>query len=438
MSATTPSTHDRSSTTTRRPKLKAVRAAPSAATRDLRPHPSAAIFPRMPDLEFRELCADIEANGLRMPITVHEGQILDGLNRWRACLEIGIEPAKRPWDRRGTVQDFVVRANLLRRNITQSQRAILAVLLVGDSAAAPGRPKKLEPDGGGNGAALHHSGPKGRTRDIEAAKWGVSPRLWADARKLVKGGNPELVKRVRLGELDIAQALRLAEWPSGELEAALELPADELPKVARKRRPERTCTEPGPGRPSTAAEPEPPAAAPAAVEPAAPPPSTAERAPDQAVAPKRPGRDKLRLQPRPVAEPGIGLEPGDTRSALAPTGPVDVPALGVAHEPAGVETGVATMPGPAGDAASLEAAMAGFRGAFSGLEEALRPVGFGDDSRRERLWDALKPFRERIVELLQSASPTRWAPCQSCLGKGQAHGRPCKKCGATGRGFDLD
>ena len=48
-------------------------------------HPLAAAFPLLSPAELESLAADIERNGLRHPVVVYEGAILDGRNRCRAC-----------------------------------------------------------------------------------------------------------------------------------------------------------------------------------------------------------------------------------------------------------------------------------------------------------------------------------------------------------------
>jgi hypothetical protein len=63
----------------------------------LESHPLANLFPLLEGSEFEELVADIKANGLVEPIVMFEDKILDGRNRYRACLAAGVEPAFRPF-----------------------------------------------------------------------------------------------------------------------------------------------------------------------------------------------------------------------------------------------------------------------------------------------------------------------------------------------------
>jgi len=59
-------------------------------------HPLASLFPPMEGEEFDKLVADIRDNGLQQMIVLHDGMILDGRNRYRACKVAGATPRYRP------------------------------------------------------------------------------------------------------------------------------------------------------------------------------------------------------------------------------------------------------------------------------------------------------------------------------------------------------
>lgn len=86
-------------------------------------HPAANEFPMMDDKRFKDLLDDIKANGLRVPITLHDGKVLDGRNRQKACDELGIQPDYDMYE--GDPYAYVWSLNGNRRDLVKEQRYLI-------------------------------------------------------------------------------------------------------------------------------------------------------------------------------------------------------------------------------------------------------------------------------------------------------------------------
>ena len=89
-------------------------------------HPACLLFPKLGDQELQELAADIKASGLRNPIVLYQGKILDDRNRLAACEIAGVGPRFVEWNGKGSPVEWVISENLIRRHLTASQRAVIA------------------------------------------------------------------------------------------------------------------------------------------------------------------------------------------------------------------------------------------------------------------------------------------------------------------------
>lgn len=186
-------------------------------------HEVASIFPMMSAEEFNALKSDIAANGQREPVWTYRGKVIDGRNRYRACVELGIEPVCREWNGVGSLVAFVVSLNLHRRHLDSSQRAAVAVEILPRLEAEANERQR----GGRGGVLLSQKidEAKSRASDQAARIVGTNRQYVSDAKKL-KQEEPELFERVRSGEITIPEAkkeVRIAE--RAKRDAELESPS---------------------------------------------------------------------------------------------------------------------------------------------------------------------------------------------------------------------
>lgn len=159
-------------------------------------HPLCTLFPRLVGAEFEALKADIATHGQHEPITVYEGQILDGGNRYRACVEAGIEPVLKEFTGIDPAS-FALSANMHRRHLAQGQMAAIVAGAQDWSRAQTA---------GGDRRSDHSATLRNDSAADRAVKSGASLRTQQMADKVTKA-DPELAKRVRLGEISLPKAL---------------------------------------------------------------------------------------------------------------------------------------------------------------------------------------------------------------------------------------
>jgi ParB-like chromosome segregation protein Spo0J len=164
-------------------------------------HPLANLFPLIEGEEFEALRADVKAHGLRESITLLGGAILDGRNRYRACQRANVKPRFVDYDGADPLA-FVISANVHRRHLTASQRAMAARRAM----------------------TTKHGGDR---KSDQAAKWRVDSdaasklfrvgvRSIERASVVLDKGIPELVSAVDRAKITVGKAATVAKRPASD------------------------------------------------------------------------------------------------------------------------------------------------------------------------------------------------------------------------------
>lgn len=183
-------------------------------------HPAAALFPMIEGEEREAFRADIKANGLRKKIVVIDESgsllILDGRNRLRACLDLGIEPRFRTFgEESGDGTDpiaFVVSENVQRRHLNETQRAFVGAELVPMYEAQAKERQRL---GGERKGKLNVAeAQKGTATEHAARAVNVSSASIKHALTVKRDGAPEVLSAAReRGQIKVSTAAELVKLP---------------------------------------------------------------------------------------------------------------------------------------------------------------------------------------------------------------------------------
>jgi N6-adenosine-specific RNA methylase IME4 len=185
-------------------------------------HPLANLFPMLSDPELDDLGTDIAQNGQVETVKLHRGLVLDGRNRYTACLKknIGVRYEVFSGSDREALA-WVISKNLKRRHLSEGQRAAVAAAigrlpLGANQHTAPAQICAPSLDLGDKPTEPVESQPA--MSQVERADLlNVSRRSVQDADLVFEKGAPELQEAMRDGRVaastaaDIAEAMPIAE-----------------------------------------------------------------------------------------------------------------------------------------------------------------------------------------------------------------------------------
>jgi ParB family chromosome partitioning protein len=176
-------------------------------------HQYANLFPMLSGDALEGLKADIEQHGVRDPVVLLNGEILDGRNRYTCAQELGIEFPTVEYQGDDPLA-FVISHNLHRRHLTESQRASIAARVANmprgrnwdNSANLQNKPEL---------ALSEQAAPRPpMTSTADAARMlNVSPRSVADARKVHEYAPLEISQAVDEGRMSVSLASKVADLP---------------------------------------------------------------------------------------------------------------------------------------------------------------------------------------------------------------------------------
>jgi len=176
------------------------------------------IFPEAKAEDYARLLDDIRANGFdqNQPVTLYQGEVLDGWNRTNACQELGIKPPTVIFA--GTDAEaiaFVMRTNK-RRNLNSGQWACIAadaddlLAVIAEQVEKDAERKRIE-----NAANQHQpqdkklSAPSNQHADktaTKAAEMFNTNRTYINQAVKMKTAAPEVFEKVKAGKMTMQDA----------------------------------------------------------------------------------------------------------------------------------------------------------------------------------------------------------------------------------------
>ena len=165
------------------------------------------LIPPLNEEELKLLEESLVADGCESPLTVWNGVIVDGHNRYAICRkhEIPFSIQEKNFSSRGDAMLWMLRNQLGRRNLNSYQRVEL-VLKFEPLVKSAAEQRMLAGKAANPVPTLAQGQTKGKTRDHLSEAAGVSHGTFAKAKKLVQSADEETKRELRAGKVTVNRA----------------------------------------------------------------------------------------------------------------------------------------------------------------------------------------------------------------------------------------
>ena len=164
------------------------------------------LIPPLSPEEFEQLEKNILEEGIRDPLVVWNGVLIDGHNRYEIAKKHGLdyETVERDFYSEDEARAWIIQNQLGRRNLSKYDRSVMALKL---KPVVAERAKENERKGGGSGSSGRQKIGNPTTTAKELAKTaGVSHETIRKVEKIEEKATPRTKQLLREGKLSINQA----------------------------------------------------------------------------------------------------------------------------------------------------------------------------------------------------------------------------------------
>jgi hypothetical protein len=197
----------------------------------LQQHPLSAAFPAMTNEERIELRGSIQSQGVLNPITIYDGMVLDGWNRYSLAAVLGMECPATELKPDIDPKAFVIAQNSSRRHVTKAQLAMAVTAVYEWAPQGANQYQRVHTQCEPSTPTKHHTECEvSKTRAELAEIAGVHPNVISQAQAVHTNAAPEVLQAVKSGDIGLTKAAAIAKLPKAEQVAAIDKP---LPKSTK-------------------------------------------------------------------------------------------------------------------------------------------------------------------------------------------------------------